>query len=260
MRSAVYEGVITHRRREPAHGFRSRVAMPLLDLAEIDEVIAQHPLWSRERRNVVSFRRDDFLGPTGTELDEAVRDVVESAVGTRPTGPVAALAHGRTWGWLFNPIAVYYCYDATGARVEHAVAQVTSTPWKEQHAYVLGAPGQHVLDKAMHVSPFLGMDQSYHLAYGAPAGDLHLSIAVHDGGEPVFRAALHLHRRPLDHRSLGRILWRYPLLTMRVSAGIHHHALRLWRKGAPFHPHPKTRGEVPHARATRARGRADEAA
>ena len=44
--------------------------------------------------------------------------------------------------------------------MEHAVADVTNTPWKERHAYVLGPPGVHVVDKAMHVSPFFGMDQS----------------------------------------------------------------------------------------------------
>ena len=175
MRSAIYEGVLVHRRREPDHGFRRRIAMPLLDLAEIDEVVDQHPLWSRERTNAVSFRREDFLAGPGT-LDAAVRDLVEREVGTRPGGPIAVLAHVRTWGWLFNPIAVYYCYDPTGTRVEHAVADVTSTPWKERHAYVLGPPGVHVVDKAMHVSPFFGMDQSYRIAYDAPSAALHLSI------------------------------------------------------------------------------------
>ena len=260
MRSAVYEGVLTHRRREPAHGFRWRIAMPLLDLAEIDEVVSQHPLWSRERTNAVSFRRDDFLGPPGTELDAAVRDVVEAEDGTRPAGPIAMLAHVRTWGWLFNPIALYYCYDPTGTRVEHLVADVTNTPWKERHAYVLGPPGHHVRAKAMHVSPFFGMQQSYRFAYGAPADDLHLSISVLEDGADVFGAGLRLRRHPVSHRSLGRILWRHPLLTMRVSAGIHHHALRLWRKGATFHAHPEARGEVTHAGAPRHRPGTGEAA
>jgi DUF1365 family protein len=47
-----------------------------------------------------------------------------------------------------------------------------------------------------------------------------------------------LHRRPADRRSLGRVLWRYPLMTMRVSWGIYRQALALRRKGVPFHPHP----------------------
>jgi DUF1365 family protein len=252
--------VLVHHRRQPAHGFRRAIAMPLLDLAEIDEVVAQHPLWSRERINAVSFRRADFAPGPGP-IDATIRDLVEREVGRRPSGPIAMLAHVRTWGWLFNPIAVYYCYDPTGTRVEHAVADVTSTPWKERHAYVLGAPGVHVVDKAMHVSPFFGMDQSYRITYGPPSADLDLSIAVTEGDAQVFTAGLGLHRRPMSRAALGRLLWRHPLLTMRVSAAIHTHALRLWRKGATFHAHPsKLGGEVTDARSPIRAGGADEAA
>jgi DUF1365 family protein len=258
VRSAIYEGELVHHRRQPQHGFRRRIAMPLLDLAEVDEVIARHPLWSCERTNAVSFRREDYLAGPAT-LDATVRDVVERAVGTRPTGPIALLAHVRTWGWLFNPIAVYYCYDATGALVEHAVADVTSTPWKEHHAYVIGAPGTHVVDKAMHVSPFFGMDQTYRIAYTAPTATARLSVSVHEEGAMVFGASMGLHRRPMSRPAMSRLLWRYPLLTMRVSAGIHAHALQLWRKGATFHAHPSAR-EVTDDRPPSARGRADEAA
>jgi len=238
VRSAVYEGELVHRRTDPSHGFRWRIAMPLIDLTEIDDVVAQHPLWSRERANAVSFRRDDFLGERASDLDAAVRDMVERNAGIRPAGPVSMLAHVRTWGWLFNPITLYYCFDATGTRVEHAVADVTNTPWKDRHAYVLGTPGRHDVDKAMHVSPFFGMDQRYRITYDEPTEDLHVAISVHEADTAVFSAALRLRRHPISREALGRVLWRYPLLTMRVSAGIHTHALRLWSKGATVHRHP----------------------
>jgi DUF1365 family protein len=113
----------------------------------------------------------------------------------------------------------------------------------------------------MHVSPFFGMDQSYLVAYDAPAAALRLSISVHEGEAQVFTAAMRLRRHPVSRQTLGRVLWRYPLLTMRVSAGIHTHALRLWRKGATFHAHPsKLVREVNDARSPHHGGRADEAA
>jgi uncharacterized protein len=259
VRSAIYEGAVVHRRSDPDHGFRLRVAMPLIDLAEIDHVVAQHPLWSRERANAVSFRRSDFLGDPATDLDLAIRDLVEGETGRRPSGPIALLAHLRTWGWLFNPIAVYYCYDPTGHQVEHTVVEVTNTPWEEKHAYHLPPPGRdHVVDKAMHVSPFFGMDQSYRISYGAPGERLHLSIALDEAGENVFAAALHLRRHPVSRRALGEMLWRHPALTMRVSAGIHVHALRLWAKGATFQPHP-AKG-VTRAHSCLGESRTDEAA
>lgn len=225
MRSAIYEGTLLHHRFDPDHRFRVRMAMPLLHLDELDDVVAQHPLWSRERPNAVSWRRADHLEVAGNG------------------GPVAVLAHVRTWGWLFNPIALHYCFDADGRTVDHAVAAVTNTPWKEQHQYVLGPPGRHVVDKALHVSPFFGMDQRYTITYDAPGPELRLSIDVTEDDRRVFRAALHLRRREITRAALGRVLWRHPMLTMRVSAGIHTNALRLWRKGATFHHHPDPGGD-----------------
>lgn len=237
MRSAIYEGVLTHERAEPSHRFRMRLALPLLDASEVDRVVAHHPLWSRERVNVVSHRRRDHFGDPSLPLDTSVRDVVETETGRRPDGPVLTLGHVRTWGWLFNPLAVHFCANAAGD-VDAAVLAVTNTPWKERHAYVLDGPGHHEVDKAMHVSPFMGMDQRYRISYTPPGERLRVAIDVHEGEPRVFRAVLDLRRHDIDRAALARVVWRYPLLTMRVSAAIHHHALRLWRKGATYHPNP----------------------
>jgi DUF1365 family protein len=42
---------------------------------------------------------------------------------------------------------------------------------------------------------------------------------------------------------MARMLWRYPLMTVKVIAAIHAQALRLWIKGTPFYPHPKKTAE-----------------
>lgn len=242
MRSAVYEGVVTHRRHSPVpHRFSYRVALPLLDLDEVAEVCALHPLWSAERANVVSFRRRDFLDGGDGPLAEAVRDRVAAVLGRRPAGPVALLAHLRTAGWLFNPVSFYFCFDRPGGEVAALVADVTNTPWHERHAYVVGAPGRHRFDKALHVSPFFAMDQSYVLHYDPPGERLVVRFGNEEGGRRVFDATLVLHRRPLDRAALGRVVTRYPLMTARVSAGIYRQALALRRAGAPVHPHPRRR-------------------
>lgn len=259
MRSAIYTGEVVHRRQEPEHQFRHRLALPLIDLAEIDQVVASHPLWAAERSNVVSFRRRDFLGDPQMSLDRAVRNEVEAQAGTRPRGPISLLAHLRTWGWLFNPIAVYYCYDLTGTRVEHALVHVSNTPWKESHAYVLGEAGSHVVDKAMHVSPFFAMDHAYRITYDDPGAGLHLDIALLQDNSPIFHATQRLRRREISRAALAHVLWHHPLPTMRVSAGIHTQALRLWGKGARFHPHPRKRSkEVADARTTNRTSRSVE--
>jgi DUF1365 family protein len=192
----------------------------------------------------VRFRREDYLGDPDRDLAEATKDVVEADLGFRPEGPVALLAHLRTFGWCFNPLAAYYCYDATGTQVVAQVLSVTNTPWGERTEYVIDtrsnpAAWSDRFAKAMHVSPFMGMDQTYLLDATAPAEGLRLTLRTEEDGAVVFTADLDLARRPADRTGLGHVLWRYPLMTLRVSLAIHVQALRLWRKGVPFHRHPR---------------------
>ena len=247
MKSALYEGTLRHRRCGAVkHQFAFRLAMPYLDLSELDAVFAQHPMWSVERANAVSFRRADFLGDPAVPLDAAVRDLVEERTGRRPLGPIRMLAHLRTWGWLFNPITVYFCMDEGGRRMQSLVLDVTNTPWHQHHAYVVaGGEGEHVFNKELHVSPFFGMDQRYRLRVSEPAERLALHLSSLEGDTVVFDASLALRRREISRATLGRLLWRYPLLTMRVSTGIYRQALRLLAKGALPHPHPGRRRPSP---------------
>ena len=97
----------------------------------------RHPLWSHERANAVSFRRRDYLGDPSMPLDRSVRDLVEQRTGRRPDGPISLLTQVRTWGWLFNPISVYYCFAPDGETVDAIVVEVTNTPWHERTTYVL---------------------------------------------------------------------------------------------------------------------------
>ena len=256
MRSAVYEGTLSHHRRAPVeHRFGYRVAMPLVDLEELHDLCRMHPLWSEERPNVVSFRRRDYLPERVGPLADAVRDLVEERLGRRPTGPVAMLAHLRTWGWLFNPIALYYCFDQESGRVEALVAEVTNTPWHERHVYVVDGPGRHRMAKALHVSPFFGMDMDYELTYSEPGERLSVAMRAVRGDEVLFDAALRLERREAGRASLGRLAWHRSLGPLGGSAAIYRQAFALWRAGAPFVPHPRRSAPKPvHLTARLARG------
>jgi len=241
--SAVYEGTLRHRRFGPgaAHEFSSRVAMPLIYLDEIDSVTRLHPLWSSRWPAPVRFRRADFLGDPATPLPHAVRDLVAERGGLRSPGPVALLANLRTWGFLFNPISLYFCLGACGEEVEALVAEVENTPWHERHAYVVGPPGRYRFAKFMHVSPFLPMDVEYELRYNAPGERLVVSLEVRRGGERLLAVTLSLRRGALDRHALARLLWEHPAPTHRVSADIYSQAARLRLRGAPFYTHPARR-------------------
>lgn len=163
---------------------------------------------------------------------------MEEQEGQRPTGPISLLTQVRTWGWLFNPISVYYCFSPDGHSLEWVVVEVTNTPWHERAAYVLPGHGSHLVTKQLHVSPFLPMDLRHRFVIGEPGQRLVLGVDDLQSDERLFSASMVLHRRPADRRSLGRVLWRYPLMTMRVSWGIYRQALALRRRGVPVHTHP----------------------
>lgn len=258
--SAVYEGVVRHRRHDPhLHAFDYRVAQLYLDLDEIDRAFEGRWLWSSRRRNVAEFRRSDYLGPAATPLADAVRDRAERELGRRPAGPIRLLTHLRYAGVAFNPVSFYYCYAADGTTLDCIVAEITNTPWRERHAYVLpvdqaerhGRALHWAFPKAFHVSPFMAMERDYAWRFTLPAEDLRVHMQVLRDGSREFDASLQLRRRPLDAASLRRVLWRYPLMTAQVVGAIHWQALRLWLKRNPVFDHP-ARDHPHHRSATEA--------
>jgi DUF1365 family protein len=246
--SAVYEGWIRHRRFEPVeHDFRYRLFLMYLDVDELPQLLDRYPLWSARRPAPARFRRADFLGDPARPLAECARDTVEEQTGGRPAGPVRLLANLRTLGHVFNPVSFYYCFDAAGEQVEAVVADVNNIPWGERHPYVL-ARGAHQgtvlaeeLDKKLHVSPLMGMDQTYAFRASEPAERLSVQIESRPkgGGGKAFDATLSLRRRELSRLLLTRMLVRYPAMSLQVVAKIYAQALRLKLKGARTFPHPQ---------------------
>lgn len=244
--SAVYEGWVRHRRYAPhPHAFRYRLCLMYLDLAEIDALFAQRRLFSVGRRNVVEFRRADYLGDPAVPLDEAVRQRVFEATGARPDGVIRMLTHLRYLGHCFNPVTFYYCYDKVGL-LRCIVAEITNTPWRERHSYVLavdaadrrGSALRWDFGKAFHVSPFLPLARDYAWRFTEPGEMLRVHMNVTDGGEREFDATLVLERRPWTAANLRRVLWRFPAMTLRVVAAIHWQALLIFLRRNPVYPHP----------------------
>jgi len=233
-RSAIYEGTIRHRRfAVRRHEFSHRVSMAYVDLDELPTLLGGR--LTATRPGLVRFRRGDYLG------EDAVRAAVAGRTGSAPDGPVRVLCNLRTLGHCFNPVSFYYCFDRSET-LQAVVAEVTNTPWGESRTYVLARSGSEAAlrggdDKALHVSPFMGMEQRYAWSVAEPGTTLSVHIASSEGSERAFDATLSLRRRRFGARALASHPWG----SLRVVALIYAHALVLWLKRVPVHPHREAR-------------------
>ncbi len=250
MHSALFEGRVRHRRFAPAaHAFEYTLFMVYLDLAETGEAFRGRWLWSAERPALARFRREDHYGDPSVPLDESIRRLVAEKTGRRPKGPIRLLTHLAYFGWCFNPVSFYYCFDAAGGKVETIVAEVANTPWHERHMYVLDrrecAPGASTLafrrKKEFHVSPFMDMDQEYAWFYKDPAKSVFVHMENYEKGALLFDATMTLDRREITGASLAWALLRWPFMTLKVVGAIHWQALRPWLKNVPVYTHPRYR-------------------
>ena len=239
----LYWGRVMHRRLRPVrHRFDYRVVSVLLDIDRLAETAAGLRFFSLDRFNLFSFHRRDHGPRDGGPLRPWVAARMAEAGVADDGGPVRMLCFPRMLGYVFNPITLYYCHARDGRLV--AMLYEVSNTFGGRHTYALPVdpaapperPATHGCSKAFYVSPFIGMTSDYRFRVDRPGRRLSLLIrqAVPDG--ECLIATLTGERRPLADRWLLRAAATRPLATWKVIAGIHFEALRLWRKGAPFHP------------------------
>jgi uncharacterized protein len=248
MHSCIYEGHVRHRRRTPVtHAFRYRMFAVYIDLAELDQLAHPRGSFSQRRWSSASFLRSDHLGDASQPLDTSIRDFVEQQTGGfRPHGPIRMLTQLRYLGFYFSPLNLYYCFDDGGNQVEAIVAEVSNTPWREMHCYVLWEGNCTNKDRRLrfrhaknfHVSPFMGMDSEYVWRLSAPGDSLYAGITTVRNQQPFFDAWMSLKRRPLSRGQMRWMMVRFPWMTARIIVQIYFEAWRLWLKKCPYYPHP----------------------
>lgn len=222
--------------RPKRHQFRHRVFTLLLDLDRLDETLADVRCIRRNRPWVMSFYDRDHGARDGSALRPWV-DGHLAAKGLPRPERVLLLSFPRLFGYAFNPLSVYFCYGPSGLDV--VLYEVKNT-FGDQVAYVLPVTRAdrviQVQQKEMYVSPFIEAAQTYVFTLRPPGEDLSLRIRQHGQDGPVLIATQSGKARPLTDRALLGQLARDPLMTFKIMALIHWHALRLWLKGVPFIP------------------------
>ena len=247
--SAIYEGTVMHRRQTPKpHAFSYRLFHLYLDLDEADLLFVNTRWWRNEHAAPASFRQRDYL-PGEHTLPDRVRNLVQERLGFRPDGPIRLLTHLRTFGISFNPVSFYYCFSANETLVA-IIAEISNIPWLERFCYVLDCRSSTTnqfefnLNKAFHISPFMGMQQNYTWNFSLPGERLAVHMTSFQDNRPIFNASLNHQRHPISASALDALLWRYPAMPIHVISAIYWQAGRLWWKGVPVHDHPEPKPTV----------------
>jgi DUF1365 family protein len=249
MRSALYLGHVMHRRVRPRiHNLRYSVFTLLLDLDEMQSLDQSLRLFRYNQSGILSFWDKDHGDGKSGDLRTWVDDQLRDAGRLEADMNVQVLCYPRIFGYVFNPLTVYFCYSASGDL--RAILYEVSNTFNERHTYVIavedGASGpiRQGCAKELYVSPFIPLDCWYQFHIEPPREKLLIRINESDADGPLLTASFSGERTALTDGSLLKALLRYPLMTLKVTLGIHWEALRIWTKGVKVHRHKAASSKI----------------
>ena len=241
--SALYVGKVAHQRYRPrAHKLSYRIYSLLLDLDEIDSLDKRLRLFSFDRGNLFAFYGRDRGVKTARALKGHIEGMLTDAGLAPDGGAIRLLTMPRVCGWAFNPLSVFFCHRRTGELA--AIFWQVDNTFGQRHGYLIpvasdaGETIRQSCDKAFYVSPFMDMELRYDFRVAPPSDTLALVIDASDAAGLVLRARQTGRRVELTDADLLKAFFALPLLTLRVVAGIHWEALKLWLKGVGLRHRP----------------------
>lgn len=240
MKSAIYHGQVYHRRfGERQHTLRYRVFYLLIDLDELAALDRVSRLFGVNRTGLLSFFEADHGDGSGT-YREWCEAVLRAAGIPDADAAFEVLTVPRVFGYVFNPISVVYCRRADGS-VGAMIYEVNNT-FGERIAYAVPVTRtsgriRQRCEKSMFVSPFYELDGNYEFNVSEPLDTLHLAIDYHRDGRRELHAVFRGLRRPFSRRELIRLALGFPAASVKIIAGIHYEAVKLWLKGVPLIRH-----------------------
>lgn len=241
--AALYIGKVMHARLKPVgHRFSYRVMSLLIDLDRLDDANRQSSLFGVDRASLYSFYQCDHGPRDGADLRAYVDEQARAHGVDLTGGRVRLLCYPRVVGYVFNPLSVFFCEDASG-RLALMIYEVRNT-FGEMRSYVLPVAQDAVSeagirqsqDKDFYVSPFIEMPMRYHFRVVPPADIVNVRILETDAEGPLLSATFHGERRALTTAALLSAFATLPLVSFKIIAAIHWEALRLWLKGVRLVP------------------------
>ena len=233
--SCIYSGFITHRRFKPKrHFFSYKTFSLLIDLNELKSLEEKINFFSYNRFNILSFYDKDHGPRDGSSLVTWVKNTLSDANINIESGTIKLLCYPRFFGYVFNPLSIFYCYDKN-LQLKAVLYEVKNT-FNEQHTYVFSASSSsnlilHKCNKKFHVSPFMEMKTFYNFRLLNPGTILNVFIKQVDSEGTLLTACQVGKKVEISSKNLLFQFLKHPLMSFKVIIAIHFEALRLWIKG-----------------------------
>ena len=235
MNSCIYNGVVTHTRFKPVkHFLKYKTFSFYIDLDEIKKLDNDNPIFSYNRFNIFSFYDKDHGDRDGKALKVWVLDNLKKFNINENINKIKLLCYPRIFGYVFNPLSVFYCYEDNSLK---AIFYEVKNTFNEQHTYIFKVKDNKIEQKCkkkFYVSPFMDMDTYYNFKLSSPNEKLSVSIKQTDKEDVVLTAVQTGTRKEFTFKQLIINFFRYPLMSIKIISAIHFEALLLWKKGAIY--------------------------
>ncbi|MFL2889740.1 MAG: DUF1365 domain-containing protein [Pelagibacteraceae bacterium] len=235
MKTCIYKGFVSHKRFKPIkHFFSYNTFSILFDLGELQRLDKNIILFSYNKFNLFSFYDKDHGNRDGSSLTNWVKSNLKKYDLNFNISNIKLLCFPRIFGYVFNPLSVFYCYE--GTKLKAILYEVKNT-FNEQHTYVFSIQkkskiiNQHC-DKKFYVSPFIEMNTDYNFRLTEPKENIKIFIRQTDKKEKVLVASQYGVRQEMTTKQLAINFFTHPLMTIKIIIAIHFEAFRLWKKGA----------------------------
>ena len=236
MNSCIYNGIVTHQRFKPIkHSLKYKTFSLLIDLDEIESLDKDISIFSLNRFNIFSFYTKDHGERDGSSVKEWILKTISKFNISKNITKIKLLCYPRIFGYVFNPLSIFYCYEDSNLR---AIFYEVKNTFNEQHTYIFKIKNNENIEqkckKKFYVSPFMDMETYYNFKLLDPKEKLSVFIKQTDNKETILTATQTGDRKEFSFKQLVSNFFKYPFMTIKIISSIHYEALLLWKKGAIY--------------------------